>query len=279
MTRGPFLVGLFLSTLAHLCLLIPGAGRPQRSEEIVDVIETELAALEPPAIEVADLAKEELPTEGSEPAPPVPSPVGPSPSALPRSPADPQPMPLPREVPANAPPAPALERVAGPIESSREEPGDLAGDRDGQPAPELRIDWGTAPRALRILKAGQMKLVVLRDGTDSAEPIIGETVENLDGTWQRRSFASTALLFSNNLRIVDGVPAFERIGVAIGLRGPERLAVLVPRAVERLLQSAQLEAAFRRGLALTQVRSFGGRFTVTDGALGFEITRVLEGES
>ncbi len=124
-----------------------------------------------------------------------------------------------------------------------------------------------------------MKVVVLQDGPEGAMPIISEAVEQFEGVWQRRPFASAALLFSNNLRIVDGVPAFEQIGHEVGLRWPERLAVLVPRSVERLLQSAQLEAAFRKGLTMERIRSFGGRFTISDGALGFEITRVVEGES
>jgi len=81
-------------------------------------------------------------------------------------------------------------------------------------------------------------------------------------------------MFSNRLRIVDEVPAFDAVRRAVQIKPNERLAVLVPTEVERKLESAQLHAASKRGLSMKRVRYFAGRFRLRNGDLGFEITGV-----
>jgi len=70
------------------------------------------------------------------------------------------------------------------------------------------------------------------------------------------------------------VPAFHRARRQLNVRGDERLVVLVPTRIERLLESRQLTTAFERGLGLERVRRFGGRFIQNESDIGFEITRV-----
>ena len=48
----------------------------------------------------------------------------------------------------------------------------------------------------------------------------------------------------------------------------------VPTHVERVLESAQLQAAFSRGLVMQQIDNFAGRFTLREGRLAFDITHV-----
>ena len=83
-------------------------------------------------------------------------------------------------------------------------------------------------------------------------------------------------MYSNRLRVVDRVPAFATVLETVRLGAQERLAVLIPMRVERVLESAQMKAAFGRGLVMKQIDNFAGRFTMRDGALAFDITHVGE---
>ena len=241
MSRGTFIVGLVVSVALHVWLMripvVPVASPP--ATIIVPVVETELAELVQPA--------------GAEPSILLPEP-------------DPKPEPVPPE------PLPDMTSVAEAPPTRAPDRGDFAGATKAKGPPELRIDWGSGDHVLGTLDAGDMVLVVLDREGDRV--VIGQKVVYDAGVWRRRPYLPGATRYSNRLRIVDEVPAFDAVNAAVNLRGEERLAVLLPMRVERTLASAQMEAAYNSGLVMTEIDNFAGRFTLRDGALVFEITHI-----
>ncbi len=271
MSRGAFILGLLLSVAIHAWLvLLPGgtATRPVAPHIVVPVVETELARF--------DQAQPEPEPEPEPPAPEAPQPAPEPVDEVPPPEPEPEPQPTPQPVPEPATPVePRLKlvKVAEPDATPQQEPGDFAGRPEGRHSPELRINWGSGKQALGAIEAGGMILVVL-DGAGGGA-VIREQVENDEEIWRRTSYPSTATTrYSNRLRIVDHVPAFDDVRRAIKLRGEERLAVLLPLHVERVLESAQMQAAYKRGLIMNEIDNFAGRFTLRDGALAFDITHV-----
>lgn len=251
MSRGTFIVALLLSAALHAWLMtIPAAPATLPPPPmIIPVVETELA----------------------EPDPVEPSIVEPEPDPAPAE--EPPPPPEPEAEPPVETPAPNIEKMVEAESAKEPDPGDFAGTTTAKGAPQLRINWGTDQQALDALEAGEMILVVL-DG-DGQRAVIGQQVVFDNGVWHRRPYQPVgSTRYSNRLRIVDQVPAFRAARAAVDLRGEERLAVLLPTRVERTLESAQLKAAYGRGLAMNQIDNFAGRFTLRDGTLAFDITHI-----
>jgi len=237
MSRSTFIVGLVVSVAFHVWLMRIPAGPVALPPPtmIVPVVETELAEL-------------------VEPAKPLPVP-------------DPMPEPVAQE------PLPDLTKVAEAPPTQTSDPGDIAGATKAKGPPELRIDWGTGDQALDTLDAGDMILVVLDREGDRV--VIGQKVVYDAGVWRRSPYQPAGTTqYSNRLRIVDQVPAFDAANAAVNLHGQERLAVLLPMRVERTLASAQMEAAYNSGLVMKEIDNFAGRFTLRDGALAFDITHI-----
>ncbi len=237
MSRSTFIVGLVVSVAFHVWLMRIPAGPVALPPPtmIVPVVETELAEL-------------------VEPAKPLPVP-------------DPMPEPVAQE------PLPDLTKVAEAPPTQTSDPGDFAGATKAKGPPELRIDWGTGDQALDTLDAGDMILVVLDREGDRV--VIGQKVVYDAGVWRRSPYQPAGTTqYSNRLRIVDQVPAFDAANAAVNLHGQERLAVLLPMRVERTLASAQMEAAYNSGLVMKEIDNFAGRFTLRDGALAFDITHI-----
>ena len=252
--RLVLMVGLAVSLAVHVWLLRLPAVEPAPAPppSVIPIVETELALLDPP--------------------PPEPVPDEPEPVLEP----EPQPEPEPEPEP-EIPPQPPMERVAEAPETEMETPGDYAGAKAGEREPDLRINWGSADEAQETLRTGEMVIVVLETGPNG--PVIGQEVDLQEGAWQRQPYQPRGTtLYSNRLRVVDQVPAFNLVCRAIGLGVHERLAVLIPMRVERVLAAAQMEAAFRHGLAMRQIDSFAGRFTLRGGRLDFDITHVGSSE-
>ncbi len=243
MSRGSFVFGLLLSVAVHAWLLmLPARGTDEVMPIVVPIVETELARVEPPR-----------------PEPPVEEPGA---EAETRRAPEPEPT-----------PQPAMEEVAEADETETDEPGDLAGDSDGRRTPSLRINWGTGEQALATVAAGEMIIVIL--GSREPSPVIRHQVSHEHGAWLRGPYQPAgATVYSNRLRIVDHVPAFEKVRRAVALGHDERLAILVPMRVERVLEAAQMEAAFNRGLVMQQVENFAGHFSLGDGTLAFDITHI-----
>ena len=273
MSRGTFILGLVLSVAIHAWLVmlpVVSVTQPPAATIVVPVVETELARFDQtqPEPEAEPSAPEPTPT----PEPPAPEPIDEVP------PPKPEPENTPRPEPEPATPVESrlkLVKVAEPDETPQQEPGDFGGRPEGRHSPQLRINWGTGDHARSALEAGGMILVVLNGSGGDA--LIREQVENDAGIWRRATYPPTmSTKYSNRLRIVDHVPAFDDVRRAVNLRGQERLAVLLPLHVERVLESAQMEAAYKRGLIMNQIDNFAGRFTLRGGALAFDITHVGE---
>ncbi len=247
MSRGTFIVGLVVSVALHVWLMSIPAGPVALPPPtvIVPVVETELADL----VELAV----------AEPSIPLPEPVA-------------QESPPPEPAPPVEEPLPNMTKVAEAPPSQTPDPGDFAGATRASGPPELRIDWGSGHHALDTLDAGDMILVVLDREGDRV--VIGQKVVYDAGVWRRSPYQPGATQYSNRLRIVDQVPAFDAANAAVNLRGEERLAVLLPMRVERTLASAQLEAAYNSGLVMKEIDNFAGRFTLRDGGLAFDITHI-----
>ena len=274
MSRGTFILGLLLSVAIHAWLImIPGGGiatQPPAPTIVVPVVETELARFDQvqpePEAEPEPPATEPPPI----PEPPAPEPVEQVPPPKPEAESTPRPEPKP-VTPVES--QLKLVKVAEPQETPQQEPGDFGGQPDGRHSPQLRINWGTGDQALSAIDAGGMILAVLNGAGGDA--VIREHIKNDEGIWRRTAYAPTgSTKYSNRLRIVDRVPAFDDVRRAINLRDQERLAVLLPLNVERVLESAQMEAAYNRGLIMNEIDNFAGRFTLRDGALAFDITHV-----
>lgn len=251
-SRAIFILGLVVSVAVHVWLLmLPGQPATMQAVPpmVIPIVETELAQVDEPETTVAQADQT-----------PAPEP-------------EPEPEPEPQEAPQ--PPQPDLVKVAETPEAESMPQGDFAGEETGNKTPLLRIDWGTGDEALATLEAGEMIVVVL-DGT-GPQPLITQQVVFEDGDWQRRAYQPAGMKqYSNRLRIVEHVPAFDGVHRAAALGGDEHLAVLLPMRVERVLESAQMEAAYHRGLAMTQIDNFAGRFALRDGRLDFDITHVRE---
>jgi hypothetical protein len=248
LSRVALVFGLLISVAVHVWLLrMPKHAELLLPPPVIPIVETELAM--------------------NQPAPEPETVVEPEPKPEPEPAPEPEPEPLP----------PPMEKVAEAPHTETEAPGDYAGKTDGAREPELRINWGTADEARSALEAGDMVIVVLETGPDG--PVIAQQVGLDEGTWRRRPYQPHgATVYSNRLRIVDEVPAFDVVCDAVGLGLHERLAVLVPMRVERVLQSAQMAAAYRTGLAMGQIDSFAGRFTLDEGRLDFNVTHVGRSE-
>ncbi len=253
MAWGSFIIGLVVSALLHVWLLMLPAKVAIPKLVVVPVVETELAEVETPPVETEPVVQ---------------------PSPQDRA-ATPEPEPQTPEPPLEPLPQPPLVKLADASKSAVEEPGDFAGDADGRNQPQLRINWGTDEQALAALEVGDMVVVVLDAGQRS--PRIKQHVTRESGQWRRRPFQPIGgTPYSNRLRIVDHVPAFDEMRRQVGIGDDERLAVLVPTHVARMLESAQLEAAFRHGLAVQHIDNFAGRFTLRRGRLAFDITGVRQ---
>ncbi len=297
MSRRAFLIGLLISALLHFSLLrcsgpTPAANNDAEAPLIAKVMETELPEPEQPEQQQPKQPKQpEKPAQPEQEAPPPPEPATPEqepptpePAPQPDSPEPPAapepPEPTAPEKPAEPEPAPEsadLERIAeAEPAASMESEGDFRGRVDAPerpPAPELRIDWGSESVAIETLRTGDMKLAILKDA--EPRPIITSEARRDDDRWTRTPYrGGVRTRYSNRLRVVDNVPAFQRARRDLDLSADERLVVLVPTSVERMLESEQLATVFQRGLDLQDVRRFGGRFTLERSNLGFEITRL-----
>ena len=247
MSRIGLLLGLILSLVLHAALLGFTGQEPVST-----------ATLAPPTVEVVALpAPEPQPTK---------APLKPTPQPTTR----PDPKPQAKPKPAATPAAPRLTEVAKQTRSSVKQRGDFAGSSQGEHQPRLRIDWGNPAQARQTLSAGGMKLVVFQPGEGFKREVV-----YAGGAWRSQNpQLSASNRYTNRLRIVDGVPAFAAAKRAAQLRGGERLAVLLPEALEHELRTQQLAAASKRGLTESQIAAYGGRFVPAGSGLRLQITHV-----
>ncbi|WP_432798543.1 hypothetical protein [Poriferisphaera sp. WC338] len=263
--------------------------------ELVEAMET----LEMPEEEVKEEeVEEELPepeelVEAKEPEPepepeideevikPEPEPIKQAETPEPEPEPEPMMEPEPVEQAAVEEPAPQeepkleMERMFE-SQQAETEAEDIAGDfaraTEGKPSPVLRIDWGDMEEALNVIRSGGMRLVVY-EGMN--EPIDLEYVLR-GGEWRKQRLrVGRRERYSNRLRIVHEVPAFSGVVQNQGWQEGNQLAVMLPRPVEQMLQKAQLTALSRKGLTMSGVHSFAGKFSLQKNKrLDFEITAI-----
>lgn len=158
--------------------------------------------------------------------------------------------------PAAAPATQAVDRGVRP-DATRRAPAD----------PVARIAWGDPAEALRALDHGRMLLVRVNDGLE----IVGG-LERFAGGWRRAEAMPSLGAYSNRVRVVDHVAAFDE---PARLCGPgEHLAVVVPIGLERRFESAMRDAATRAGLLWSNVSACYGRLAPTPSGIEFVIDRV-----
>ena len=174
--------------------------------------------------------------------------------------------------PAQPVPVKAMDQqLAGttlPNRNSLDGSGDYEGNSQVERRPELRIDWGTSREAMDIVNAAELRLVML-----SGQGEIVAEVRSEGDAWKRTDGRVSDLSrYSNRVRIVDSTPAF---GSASMLRrGGERLAVLIPLAIEHMLKTEQIKSAAVAGVRTSRIRSFYGRFHLEDGRVAFAISEL-----
>lgn len=263
MSRGALVLGLVISVVAHLWLLgWRWADGPVVSQKLPDEV-----------VEIVPVKVEDLQPQKEEEPEPV---AGPEPEPAKEEPKPEPPAQKQVEEPKPKPALLPLVKEVKPQPVRSEKTGTFAGRNDVKkeaPRPELRIDWGDTAQAMSIIRAGQMKLIVLNE-TQGPAPTRKQVV-SASGSWSVGDFVTKpGQTYSNRLRIVHDVPAFAPVVNELRLRDGQMLAVMVPAGVETMLQSAQLTATFERGLSMEQVRYFGGRFAMAGNGLRFAITRV-----
>ncbi len=268
MSRIAMAVGLIASICLHVVLL----GHAAIEKGAIQSNTTEIPIV--PVMLQDQFVQESLPEPQPQPkAEPEPTPqpklAKPAPPVAQPS----VPLAQARQSPSLPSPAPPLTTTAAAQSATIKTKGDYAGQTDGQHQPALRINWGNAQHAQKVLEQGQMKLVIIDTAQGKAN--VTKQLVFKDHRWHRTEFeANVRIRFSNQLRIVDDVPAFRTAASAAALDRTKHLAILVPDAVEQTLHSAQLAAAFERGLSMRQIRNFGGQFQLGSRQLNFEITQI-----
>ena len=261
MSKFGLTTGLIISVMLHIWLLggsVAIDSKPVYSQKleqmaIVDVVEieqipqssTEVKTLDEPRdtqkIESKEKPAKEQQKQKSEVSPPK----------------EPEPLPL------------ASSRK--PLKSESMEKGDFAGNEDGKNQPVLRINWGTIAGTEQSIKTGKMKLVTLGPGNT----ILNEVKKSDKGKWQRMPIRFNAAdVYSDCIRVVDRVPAFQQLKSNLPLNNGEKLAVLVPVSLEKKIEQAKLIALANKGLGLKDVEIFGGRFAVNGSRIFFEIDKI-----
>jgi hypothetical protein len=249
MSKPAVFFGLMLAGIVHWMLfLTPVVNMPPVAESVARITLREI-----PAAPQAQEATPKSPPSKVEPPQPTPPPA-------------PAPQP-PQAKPTPTPPRPNLTRTdppqRTPLDTSVK--GDFAGSPQANRRPVLRIDWGTPGEAMSVVTTAGMRLVLL----NNEGGIAGEVAAG-SGGWHRHDSEQHDLSrYSNRVRIVDTTPAFTQ---AASLRGMgERLAVLLPLALEHDLRTQQHKVAANAGLTAADIRAFYGRFQVERGSVAFTI--------
>jgi hypothetical protein len=262
MSKFGLTIGLVLSVLLHLWLLhgdtsvssVKASGEPVKIET-VDILEVEKIPKPEKKIEKQD--KKTKP-EVSRPVNNV---------------VKEQTKPLFKPVPPKKTKPLPIAMTKKPSRSTVKTKGDFTGSQEGVDQPVMRINWGTPYDAERFLEIGKMKLIIL--GPD--DTFKDEVKRSNSGNWQRAPIHyNSTIVFSNAIRVVDQVPAFEQIKKQLSLKAGEKLAVLVPITIEKIIETTKLTAVSKRDLTMNDVKTLGGHFFVLEDKIFFEIDRIQE---
>ncbi len=275
MSKPVFFLALILSTGVHFYMLGFGqAGLKPLSPADISAIKNVVSVIEmdeltpPLEPEPEPVIEETRPIVEETTVPPRPEPL-------------PQPPPQPR-----AEELPMDELFEPEVVETTRNTGDFAGGSDIEPdqplRPGLRIDWGDLDSALSIMTRSGMKLVILENtGNNAARhtPPIRRELVYRDGHWRIQPLeVSVRIRYSNRLRIVHDVPAFRAAAAMHAVKPGDRLAIMLPRNVEQILEAAQLTAAYSSGLQLADISNFAGQFQFHGRQLSFDVTQIQKKE-
>jgi hypothetical protein len=140
--------------------------------------------------------------------------------------------------------------------------GDHASTQNGRPRPTPRIQWGGLEAWRTVSRTGGLLLVAL--GADGAPAAL---IVESDGGWSRRSLPTLLNGYSIRVRIVDHVALFRPARSVT--RAGERLAILIPRALEGEIQRSMDEAIRSNGLQDDAVAICEGVLMPRSGRLTF----------
>lgn len=184
--------------------------------------------------------------------------------------------------PEGATEPPGREEIARRISAARERTdvarptsnvanGEYLSRQNGPERVVPQLEWRSLARWRKVSDAVGLRLISL-DSTGRPSAAVRETV---GGRWGRSPIADSLAGYSTRVRIVDHVKAFQ--SARASLRAGERLAILVPIRVERLMQEGMMRAIRERSLdpdrvaICSGVLEPGGR----DGMV-FRVDRVVE---
>jgi len=255
MSRTVLIIGLFVAALVHWMFLLPRSQNQAATE-----------LLESAKVTMREIAQEMLPSSRDQTAEDPPIQTEPTPEPV--KPAASPPMAQPPEAveQSASEPAPNLSRTAESRHAQLDRRGDFSGDPNGKRRPVLRIDWGEPDQAMSIVKAGEMRLVMLT----STGGIAGEIRPDNHG-WLRIDTRNPDLSgYSNRVRIVGSTMAFAEASSLC--RNGERLAVLLPLSLEHKLRTQQVRVATDAGIESSGILAFYGRFRIDGGEIAFDIS-------
>ena len=255
MSRTVLIIGLFVAAMAHWIFLLP-SDRKQGTDELIESARVAMREIAQEMLPSSPNPPKEDPSIETEPTPePVQPDAAPPMAQAPEATAQPAPE-----------PAPNLSRTAESRRTELDRRGDFSGDRSGVRRPDLRIDWGQPDQARSIVRAGEMRLVMLT----STGGIAGEIQPDDDG-WQRVDTRAPDLSgYSNRVRIVDSTMAFAQASSLCN--NGERLAVLLPLTLEHKLRTQQIRVATEAGVDSSGILAFYGRFRIDGGTVAFDIS-------
>lgn len=252
MSKFGIIIGLIFSVILHAWLFRYGISPVEAiTAEQPDTINSAVAS-----VDIAKLAKPQEPPKPAEVAVKEPQPVAKQPQ---------------NQTPQTPVEIPELVETANKQLASQDTPGDFAGQTDGIVEPVVRINWGSLNNAVSILNTSGMKLVIYESGGSVKRQVV------IDGTTVsvKPLHIEPTIRYCDSLRIVDNVPAFAAIKTSLKIPSGNRLAVLVPVDVERIIESAKIAEVSRRSLSLRDVKVLGGKFNVAGGKVIFIIEKVL----
>ncbi|MBI9018441.1 MAG: hypothetical protein JEZ07_14405 [Phycisphaerae bacterium] len=258
MSRIGILIGLLLSAFAHYKLFYADSPQKPLSQEKQQVI-----------VEIAEVVPQTIPPKKLSTPPPIAKPQKQLDTTIKKD----QPIEVKPETPVKRIPPAAieLEPSDGNQYSSAEHKGDFAGDKYGSKQPMIRIDWGTQSHALNIIKTGNMKLVIL----NNQNIIIAEVIYDINNKWTQQSMVyNPGIKYSDKLRIVEAVPAFANAKKYLKTDSRNKLAILIPVAIEIQIEYAKKTTIIQN--SAKKIDAFGGNFYLENNKVKFNITQIWE---
>ena len=266
MSRPMLLMGLLISAAGHAWLLsLQGTSAPPTPT--AKTFATAQMVEQPPEPKAPSSANADAATGDSGDEPNSPSSTRP---IKPNRRGEETPSP---DSPRKTAPQTPLHQTAQTPTTKQKKPGDFAGSNndDAPRMPRVRIDWGSPTQAMRFVQQAGIKLVVLGAGGNR----FSREVHLREGQYRLRPFRSEAgVRYANRLRVVHDVPAFRQVRQDLDLEAGNRIALLLPVAIDRQIQSAITRAAYAEGVLVPELQAVGLRLLHGADEPSFRVTQI-----